>query len=809
MSRVDLVLAVSVLLLCALLGTSHSQTVDSTLWGVGPSDKVFTVARAGNTIYIGGNFATIGPSSGGGVPLDMTTGLAANEYPKVLGRVNAAISDGAGGWFVGGAFPAVAGRPHSNLAHIAPTGLVEDLWRGDANGEVFSLALAAGVLYVGGDFDSLGGQPRSHIGAVAALNGLPTDWNPSASDRVSAIIAAGPVIFVGGRFTALGAMAHAFAAAIDSATAQPAAWDPDLDGEVLSLALQGSTLFAGGYFAHAGGTSHRFLVSLNTVSALALPWDPALGRTPDVILDGGPHVSALLVQGEVIYAAGSFKTVGGLRREGLAAIDIATGGATTWDPRSTAALLTGAYYRALAVSGDTLFVAGQADSLGGVPSSYLAAVSCSSAARFTWDPHPNAEVLAMAAAGGRVYAGGTFNSMGGWVRRLNLAAFDATTGAATAWDPEADDYVNAIVVAGKTVYVGGVFGSVGGETRGNLAALDAVTGTATAWNPLSDGPVATLALWNGAVIAGGQFTSIGGQPRNNLAAIDTSTGLATAWNPNANDIVYSVVPTDSVVYAGGFFTSVGGLPRATLAALDAATGAPTAWAPNTDGFVNAIAVLHGKIFAGGSFAHANGVAHQNLASFDGAGVLNPWSAGANDEVRTIVGADSTIYAGGFFSAMNGMTRTCLAALDERTGNLKAWYPTPDGFIWGLAASDGFVYAAGTFGRMGYWPHSGVAYMTSADANAPNISPAISLRQSAPNPTGGSALIRYSLPVNARVSLLVYDLQGRRVAIALAPTLQSAGPHEVSLDTRGWRPGCYLYRLQVGDDSATRKLVVVR
>jgi hypothetical protein len=74
---------------------------------------------------------------------------------------------------------------------------------------------------------------------------------------------------------------------------------------------------------------------------------------------------------------------------------------------------------------------------------------------------------------------------------------------------------------------------------------------------------------------------------------------------------------------------------------------------------------------------------------------------------------------------------------------------------------------------------------------------------------GDAVIRYSLPTDERVNFTVYDLQGRTVATVLSKTWQPAGLHQVSLSTAGWRPGCYLYRLEAGRLSATRKMVVIR
>jgi hypothetical protein len=55
-------------------------------------------------------------------------------------------------------------------------------------------------------------------------------------------------------------------------------------------------------------------------------------------------------------------------------------------------------------------------------------------------------------------------------------ATDAATGLATAFNPNADSFVCLLAVAGGTVYAGGYFTTIGGQTRNNLVALDAATG---------------------------------------------------------------------------------------------------------------------------------------------------------------------------------------------------------------------------------------------------------------------------------------------------------------------------------------------
>jgi hypothetical protein len=90
---------------------------------------------------------------------------------------------------------------------------------------------------------------------------------------------------------------------------------------------------------------------------------------------------------------------------------------------------------------------------------------------------------------------------------------------------------------------------------------------------------------------------------------------------------------------------------------------------------------------------------------------------------------------------------------------------------------------------------------------------LALSAPAPNPLRGSCTMRLALPREARVTLAVFDQQGRRVRTLLAGALP-AGEHPVAWDGRddGGRPvACALYfvRLETGGRAISRRLVVVR
>jgi hypothetical protein len=83
-----------------------------------------------------------------------------------------------------------------------------------------------------------------------------------------------------------------------------------------------------------------------------------------------------------------------------------------------------------------------------------------------------------------------------------------------------------------------------------------------------------------------------------------------------------------------------------------------------------------------------------------------------------------------------------------------------------------------------------------------------LEQNFPNPFNPTTVITYELPGNASVSLKVYDMLGREVR-SLVNEPQSAGSHSVTFNAGGLASGVYLYRLQAGSCTATKKLLLLK
>jgi hypothetical protein len=91
--------------------------------------------------------------------------------------------------------------------------------------------------------------------------------------------------------------------------------------------------------------------------------------------------------------------------------------------------------------------------------------------------------------------------------------------------------------------------------------------------------------------------------------------------------------------------------------------------------------------------------------------------------------------------------------------------------------------------------------------------AFALEQNYPNPFNSETVIRYTLPRETTVDLVVYDMVGQEVA-RLVYGRRAAGIHTVAWDGRDdadrkLATGMYMYRLQAGDQTSSRKLLLLR
>ncbi len=331
-----------------------------------------------------------------------------------------------GGTIVAGSFLKADGLARNGILRLSADGEIDSMWNplSDAPGSVDGLSVdSKGDVYAFGYFgDTVDGIPGPGP-ALVKIEGSGTgqidmEWNMPPLHWISSILV-GPEddIYAVGGFPVAGSIDP-----VELVKLRPTdggvdpLWNPNPNGPVSALAIgnDGDLIVAGQFSTIAGGNRGGLAkVSRQGHGALNPVWIPGAVS--------GVNSLATDTDGRV-YLGGSFKTVAGAQRTGLAR-----------------------------VSGDN----GSLDAV--------------------WNPSPDHEVLSIhIGADNGVFAGGFFSTIGGADRGL-IAKLDplSDVGAVDhSWDAQSDGPVLAMDDWGNSsIIVSGYFEEIGGERRNSLAAL--------------------------------------------------------------------------------------------------------------------------------------------------------------------------------------------------------------------------------------------------------------------------------------------------------------------------------------------------
>jgi len=83
-----------------------------------------------------------------------------------------------------------------------------------------------------------------------------------------------------------------------------------------------------------------------------------------------------------------------------------------------------------------------------------------------------------------------------------------------------------------------------------------------------------------------------------------------------------------------------------------------------------------------------------------------------------------------------------------------------------------------------------------------------LSQNYPNPFNPSTKIQFSVPEQSHVTLNVFNILGQKVA-TLVNGIKTSGNYEVSFDAAKLSTGVYIYRLEAGNNTITKKMTLLK
>ena len=126
-------------------------------------------------------------------------------------------------------------------------------------------------------------------------------------------------------------------------------------------------------------------------------------------------------------------------------------------------------------------------------------------------------------------------------------------------------------------------------------------------------------------------------------------------------------------------------------------------------------------------------------------------------------------------------------------------------LWILSITD---HANGDTGALNAWCLDLVYYTLVGGIQTVRIPNFYSLQQNYPNPFNPATKITYTIPKAGNVQLKVYDILGREVA-SLVNEVKQPGVYTVNFNASNYASGIYFYRIQSGDFSAVKKMVLVK
>lgn len=139
------------------------------------------------------------------------------------------------------------------------------------------------------------------------------------------------------------------------------------------------------------------------------------------------------------------------------------------------------------------------------------------------------------------------------------------------------------------------------------------------------------------------------------------------------------------------------------------------------------------------------------------------------------------------------------------------------FVWNVRVSDGidtvavssgYDISTNTFTPL-YYSITLERALQVANEDLAGIPTKYGLEQNYPNPFNPSTSISFSLPENAKVTLAVYDLLGRKVATLLDNKDLNAAVHSVQFDASSLASGMYFYRIEAGTFTSIKRMMLIK
>jgi len=504
---------------------------------VATGESISKMHIAGNTMYVIGNFTTIGSvPRRGAAAIEIGTGVVKPWNPtpsfvSFIGYSSLLLYDNK--IILGGSFN--DGQALNNSQHACA---IVDTTTGSSFQYVFRsgglFGNAASYLHWGAAVKALAikndtlfafsiGTFDTRITAINLTDSNRTIWTKyfNSEANAAAMVISGNSLFVAGSSFNDIYISNAVndnpanierpiknAVKISTSDAALQSWFPDPVGwnvsDVYCLSLAGSNVFAGGNFSHVNRVDRTDVYMMNTQTETILPF-----KLDSVYTYPATVVNALKLVADTLYIGGNIKKTDGTDIP-VAAYKINNNTAINWRSAFLGEVFS------LEADEQYLFAGGRLLKQGSVSDTInLVAINRQTATLLNWAPNPDGYIYALHLTKDNLYAGGGFASIAGQSRN-NIVAFNRSNLSITNWDPNANYTVASITSKDFTTWVGGIFWQLGDSSRIGYAGLQPVTGKVRPSFQLSTGTVSSIVSKGCYLVLGGSFRSNFSGNCNNL-----------------------------------------------------------------------------------------------------------------------------------------------------------------------------------------------------------------------------------------------------------------------------------------------------
>ena len=696
----------------------------------------------GNSLFIGGTFDNIGKKIGPVAFFNKGSILPDQKKPLIgyitgsfnSDQVYAVVSDGNGGWYVGGDFSLVMNRNSEPFVHfLADNTLDSELkitWKSIR--KINILRKDGNNLYVGGEFIAIDKSGKEHKNVFRMdinTNAIDVNWNPPIvnSSKIENIVISNDKVFMTGWLGKVGTMQQDAMVVVDKNKGTPVTF-PTTSG-CSAMFLLGDTLIMAEpsmYWSKKPDGSGY----ISELAAVLTPqqdypsWSAPYGFFYSSIGDGN----------DGWYVAGDY-----LDKHGVFHLDKDLNEISSFK-QSQIKSFSGKG-SAMALSGNSLFVSSVHSGWNSVTLEsgkkmmYLFKLDATTGAiDTTFSPNPTRDVNTLYIHGDTLFVGGTFDSIAGEQRR-GFAAFSISSGALLPWNPVLEKYdctvdyncasVRDIKIIGDKIYLGGNFyistPNFPDNYRGiyGLARFDLSSGSIdTTFHPFTSyslaSHVTSLAYNNGKLYLTGKIEkTVSGKKEiivagkielnkdfNNLLKVnnDLNFSWSSSW------IYPSVLYKNNILY----FRGVGvkndstGEKRDKFVSLNEPDGSLTTWNPNPNDDVYSFSFSKDKMLFSGYFyffkSQPNDLWGININTKKYIKFPNLYT------VYSIVANSEYIFMGGDFtryndSIVNGLLRLKRSDLSLTKFDHQIKNDNSTAYIGDLALGANGLYAVGHYSNM--------------------------------------------------------------------------------------------------------------